>query len=172
MWARKKTPQKTHMSVREGKKKKSRDTAEQRLILRRKSLLRRAAAVSRESRAAILGNALPSHDAVPDCWSWRGGFVFNNLSIPSSVDPTRPSSSSSSSSSSLPRYAASQPAREQNVPAPGWEEPITGRVIYTEPRGGCCLPSNTGQGGREGGERAREYVYAWESQGERESEGG
>lgn len=44
------------------------------------------------------------------------------------------------SSSPLPWYVAT---REQNVPAPEWEEPISGRVIYTARRGGSCLPSNT-----------------------------
>lgn len=72
------------------------------------------------------------------------GFVMNNLSI-------SPSSSSS--------FIA---AREQNVPAPGWEGPITGRVIYTDPCGGCRLPSNTGLRWAEEGERARDSLFAWE----------
>lgn len=51
------------------------------------------------------------------------------------------------SSSPLPWYVAT---REQNVPAPEWEEPISGRVIYTARRGGSCLPSNTWKLEREG----------------------
>lgn len=98
-----------------------------------------------------LGVRLHSHDdAGAICraslllWRGGGGFGFNNLSIPSSVDPPLLPHSSPSSSSLL---------REQNVPASWWEEPMAGGVIYTEPRGGCCLPSNTGQGGGERGER-------------------
>lgn len=68
---------------------------------------------------------------------WRG-ICFNNLSIPFSVDPPLPPSS-------LPR--------EQNVPALGWEGPIAGRVIYTEPgEAAACLATQDREG--EG------YVYA------------
>lgn len=63
------------------------------------------------------------------------------------------------------RLCSAPQAQGTKCSAPWWEGPITARVIYTERRGGCCLPSNTGQGGR--GKKGREKC-GWErKRGER-----